>query len=123
MSSVCSGNTMRSSSRRFCASNRHSSTFSALAENNAKLVPRPSQVAPSGCGTPPATRPLELRNGEQRSKRRKDKADLRNPAVLGSRDGAGVSHIGAAVNGGIAVEHLAPAAAERNLDAVIAADL
>src|SRR3954469_24380395 len=98
MSSVCSGNTMRSSSRRFCASNRHSSTFSALPENNAKLVPRPSQVAPSGCGRPAASRTLELRNEEKRRKRGKDKADLQNPAVLGGRDGAGVSHIGAAVD-------------------------
>src|SRR5437868_5506960 len=33
-------------------SNRHSSTFSACAENSAKLTPLPSQVAPSGYGSP-----------------------------------------------------------------------
>ena len=30
------------------ASNRHSSTDSAISENSAKLVPAPSYVAPSG---------------------------------------------------------------------------
>src|SRR5260370_40509682 len=37
---------MRPSSRRPWLSNRQSSTFCALAENSAKLVPRPSQLAP-----------------------------------------------------------------------------
>ena len=55
-------------------SNRHSSTFSACAENRAKFVPRPSQVAPSGCGVPAESRMLAFRNQKNRRKRRKDKA-------------------------------------------------
>src|SRR3954452_17648349 len=43
---------MRSSSRRPCPSNRHSSTLVALAENRAKLTPEPSHRAPSGNGEP-----------------------------------------------------------------------
>src|SRR5450830_1758256 len=43
---------MRSSSTSPLSSNTHSSTLVALAENSAKLTPRPSQVAPSGKGRP-----------------------------------------------------------------------
>src|SRR6185437_10973896 len=41
-------------------SNRQSSTLVAFAENSAKLTPSPSQVAPSGCGRPSATRVFEV---------------------------------------------------------------
>src|SRR5262249_46330081 len=51
---------MRSISRSPPGSNRHSSTRSALAENSAKFVPLPSQVAPSGDGAPVESRPLRL---------------------------------------------------------------
>jgi len=43
---------MRSVSRSPQLSNRQSSTFVAWAENSEKLVPRPSQLAPRGCGKP-----------------------------------------------------------------------
>jgi hypothetical protein len=36
-------------------SNRHSSTFSACAENRAKFTPAPPHVAPRGCGSPGQT--------------------------------------------------------------------
>src|SRR5450830_175645 len=49
---------MRSSSTSPLSSNTHSSTLVALAENRAKLTPRPSQVAPSGKG-----RPSRIREG------------------------------------------------------------
>src|SRR5215467_6862258 len=38
-----------------CSSNRHSSTRSASSENNEKFVPSPSQVCPSGNGSPGQT--------------------------------------------------------------------
>src|SRR6266480_6714328 len=43
---------MRAASRAPLLSNRQSSTRVADAENSAKLTPSPSQVAPSGCGSP-----------------------------------------------------------------------
>ncbi|MNC49016.1 hypothetical protein D3C75_981650 [compost metagenome] len=49
---------MRSISCSPVESNRHSSTLVALAENRAKLTPRPSQVAPRGKG-----RPSRIRDG------------------------------------------------------------
>ena len=42
----------RDGSRRQPSSNRHSSTASAVCENTEKFVPDPSQVAPSGYGSP-----------------------------------------------------------------------
>src|SRR5436309_135217 len=57
---------MRSSSRRPCGSNRQSSTFRALAENSAKFVPRPSQVAPNGWGKPEEIREQRRHSGMQR---------------------------------------------------------
>src|SRR5690554_1218649 len=54
---------MRSSSSRPVASNRHSSTLLALAENRAKFTPRPSQVAPSGNGSPSRTRECRMTLG------------------------------------------------------------
>src|SRR5690242_12647515 len=59
ISSVYSGRAMRSSSLPPCASNRHSSTFVACEENNEKLTPRPSHVAPRGLGKPSLSRYLE----------------------------------------------------------------
>src|SRR6202035_5571587 len=43
---------MRSSSRSPFSSNRQTATFVAWAENRAKFVPLPSQVAPPGNGAP-----------------------------------------------------------------------
>src|SRR4051812_27738224 len=54
---------MRSSSFFPSSSNRHSSTFKAFAENKAKFTPRPSQVAPSGCGDPSRTRDFRIAGG------------------------------------------------------------
>src|SRR3954468_4609906 len=47
---------MRFNSRSPAPSNRHTSTFVALAENTLKLTPLPSQVAPRGNGDPSVTR-------------------------------------------------------------------
>src|SRR5215472_13681350 len=123
MSSVRSGSAMRSTSRRPCRSNKQSSTFSALAENSAKLVPRPSQVAPSGCGAPAASRTLELRDEKNCSKGRNNKADLGNIAFVQRVDRPPVPDIAAAVDGRIGVEHLAPAPGKRHLDPVVAVNL
>src|SRR5438874_12170250 len=99
---------MRSISRRPRRSNRQSSTFSACAENSAKLVPRPSQVAPSGCGDPGERRTLALPDEKNCSKGRNNKADLGNRALAQCVDDAGVPHVAAAIECGIGVEHLAP---------------
>src|SRR5215471_1304953 len=114
---------MRSTSRRPCRSNRQSSTFSALAENSAKLVPRPSQVAPSGCGAPAASRTLALRDEKNCSQGRNNKADLGNIAFVQRVDGPPVPDIAAAIDGSVGVERLAPTPGERHLDAVVAVDL
>src|SRR6266566_8083464 len=114
---------MRSISRRPWLSNRQSSTFSAFAENSAKFVPRPSQVAPNGCGAPAEIRTLPLRNEKNCRKGRNNKADLGNCAFVQRLDRARVPDIAAAVERGIAVEDLTPSPRERNLDAVVAVDL
>src|SRR5262249_38535864 len=118
-SSVRSGSTMRSISRRPWRSKRQSSTFSAFAENSAKFVPRPSQVAPSGCGAPAERRALTLRDEKNCSKGRNNKADLGNRALLQRLDRAAVPDVAPAVERRIGVEHLAPPSGERHLDAVI----
>src|SRR5262245_43222963 len=114
---------MRSISRRPWLSNRQSSTFSAFAENSAKFVPRPSQVAPSGCGAPAEIRTLPLRNEKNCSKGRNNKADLGDCAFVQRPDRARVPHVAAAVQRGIGVEDFAPHARERNLDAIVAVNL
>src|SRR6516162_6906723 len=114
---------MRSISRRPLLSNRQSSTFSALAENSAKLVPRPSHLAPNGCGAPAEIRTLPLRNEKNCRKWRNNKADLGNCALVQRRDRARVPDIAAAVQRGIAVEDLAPGPRKWHLDAVVAVDL
>src|SRR5262249_29971794 len=114
---------MRSVSRRPWLSNRQSSTFSAFAENSAKLVPRPSQVAPNGCGAPAEIRTLALRNEKNCRKWRNNKADLGDCALVQRRHHARVPDIAAAVQRGIAVEDLAPGPRKWHLDAVVAIDL
>src|SRR5215467_8950572 len=114
---------MRSSSRRPCRSNRQSSTLVALAENNAKFVPRPSQVAPRGCGLPAETRTLSFRDQENCCKRRSNKRDLGDGAVLQRLHPSGVPDIAAAIDGGIGVQDLAPGACKRHLNAVVSVDL
>src|SRR6266566_85778 len=114
---------MRSISRRPWLSNRQSSTFSAFAENSAKLVPRPSHVAPNGCGAPAEIRTLPLRKEKNCRKGRNNKADLGNCAPVQRPDRAPVPDIAAAVQRGIAVEDLAPRPRKWHFDAIIAIDL
>src|SRR6266446_8832166 len=114
---------MRSSSRRPWLSNRESSTFSALAENSAKFVPRPSHVAPSGNGAPAERRALPLRDENNCSKRWNDKADLGNRAFVQRPDRPAVPNVAAAVHGSIGVESLPPNARKWNLDAIVPIDL
>src|SRR5215510_2815684 len=124
MSSVRSGRDTRSSSRRPWGSNRHSSTRLALAENKAKLVPRPSHVAPRGYGRPAVTRiHLKLRNEKERGQRRKGEANLEIVAMLDCRNHARIADIAAAVDCGVGIQRLAPIAAERNPYAIIVAHL
>src|SRR5919201_1210659 len=99
---------MRSISRRPWLSNRQSSTFSAFAENSAKFVPRPSQVAPNGCGAPAEIRTLPLRNEKNCCKGRNNKADLGDCALVQRPDRARVPDVGSAVHRGIGVEDLPP---------------
>src|SRR5262245_58458987 len=101
---------MRSISRRPWLSKRHSSTFSAFAEKSAKFVPRPSQVAPNGCGAPAEIRTLPLRNEKNCTKGRSNKADLGDCALVQRPDGARVPDIGATVEHGIGIEDLTPRA-------------
>src|SRR5262249_46863733 len=103
MSSVRSGKAMRSSSRRPWLSKRQSSTFWALAENSAKLVPRPSQVAPNGCGAPARIRELGLGAEKNCSKRWNDKANLGDGSFLQRMNADGVPDLGAAITGGIGI--------------------
>src|SRR5499427_5367208 len=114
---------MRSISRRPWLSNRQSSTFSAFAENSAKLVPRPSQVAPNGCGAPAEIRTLALRNEKNCRKWRNNKADLGDCALVQRRHRALVPDVAAAVQRGITVEDLAPGPRKWHLDAIVAIDL
>src|SRR3984957_1109812 len=123
MSSVRSGSVIRSSSRRPWLSNRQSSTFSALAENSAKLVPLPSQLAPSGCGAPADRRVSALRDEKKGGKRRNDKVDLGNAAFVQRPYCSGVPDIATAIAGRIGVEDLAPGAGKRHPDAVVPVDL
>src|SRR3974390_97029 len=119
MSSVRSGSGMRSVSRRPSGSKRQSSTLLALAEKSAKLVPRPSQVAPSGKGVPAETWPLDLRNEKEGGKGWDNNMQLRAVAGRKRGDRSGVPHVAAAVDGRIGVEDFAPVADERHADVII----
>src|SRR5262245_46840840 len=111
---------MRSVSRLPSRLNRHNSTLVALAENRAKFVPRPSQLAPSGCGEPAETWPLrDPMNGTDGSKGWDNNAKLR--AVTRHNGGyrPGVPDIASAVGPGIGIEDFAPLAGERHAYAVV----
>src|SRR5215212_1141695 len=114
---------MRSVSLLPVGSNRQSSTFSAVLENSAKFVPRPSQVAPSGCGEPAAIRRSDFRNEIDGSKRWKDKMQLRAFGCHNSGHKPCVPCVAAAIMSSVGVEHFAPLACERHADAVVASDL
>src|SRR6185312_11587311 len=113
----------RSTSFRPLLSNRQSSTFSALAENSAKFVPRPSQVAPSGCGEPAAMRRSDFRNEIEGSKRWKDKVKLRAFGCHNSGHKPCVPCVAAAIVGSVGVERLAPVPGERHAHPVAAPHL
>src|SRR4051794_16418092 len=97
MSSLRSGSTMRSTSRAPAESNRQSSTFWAWAENSAKLVPRPSWVAPRRDGVPPESRMSALRSQEDGRERRNDEAELGSGATVNGRHKAAVADVAAAI--------------------------
>ena len=82
-----------------------------------------ASAAPSGCGAPPESRALPLRDEKNCSKGRNNKADLGNHAFVPRTDGAAVPDIGAAVAVGIGIENFAPNSGEWNLDPVIPVDL
>src|SRR6267378_3502108 len=107
---VRSGSATRSISRSPSSSNRQSSTRCALAENSAKLVPRPSKVAPKGCGRPADSRMSALRDQEDRGERRDDEAKLGAGAAVDRRHAAAVADIAAAIEPRVGIEHLAPGA-------------
>src|SRR3954464_4198777 len=114
---------MRSSSRRPWASNRQSSTFSAFAENRAKLVPRPSQLAPSRDGVP-AVRRIQSAFGYEEDRSQRRNGEIKFVTIgLQRPDGAGVSDIAAAIMGRVGIERLAPFACERDADAVVVIDI
>src|SRR5687767_9176825 len=103
---------MRSTSLRPVRSNRHSSTFSALEENSAKFVPRPSQLAPSGCGAPAEMRRSAFRNEIDGGERWEDKAQLRAFRCHNCGHKPCVPHVAAAIVAGVGVEHFTPVACE-----------
>src|SRR5438105_3319036 len=105
---------MRSTSRRPWLSNRQSSTFCALAENSAKFVPRPSQLAPRGWGRPAESRTLRLGGEKNCSKGRNNKADLWDRTFVQRPHTTAVPYITAAVEFRIGVEHLAPPSRNRH---------
>src|SRR3954454_24139157 len=111
---------MRSVSALPVGSNRQSSTFSAVLENSAKFVPRPSQVAPSGCGEPAAIRRSDFRNEIDGSKRWKDKMQLRAFGCHNSGHKPCVPCVAAAIMGSIGVQYFTPLAGEWHTDAVVA---
>ena len=114
---------MRSSSRRPWLSNRQSSTFCALAENSAKLVPRPSQLAPRREDVPADNRMRQL-SGTRKIAARGGMVRLSSGTRPSSvMDLADIPDIAAAVMRGVRIENLAPFAGERHPDAVIVIDV
>src|ERR1700744_1632128 len=101
--------------------NRQSSSFCALAENNAKLVPRPSQLAPSREGIPADNRISGFRYEKYRGQRRDREMKFRDE-TFPRLDFADISDIAAAVMFRIRVEHLAPLAGVWNADGIIVID-
>src|SRR5215207_9081893 len=113
---------MRSSSRRPWPSNRHNSTFSALAENSAKFVPLPSQLAPRREDVPPLSRILSFRHEEDGSQRRDREIEFgyqpfRRP------DLSDIPDIGAAIVRGVGIQHLTPLSGEGHSDPIIVIDV
>src|SRR5262249_42970348 len=114
---------MRSSSRRPWVSNRQSSIFSALAENSAKLVPHPSQLAPRRVGVP-AERRIQSAFGYEEDRSQRRNGEIKFMAIaLQCLDAAGVADVTAAVVGRIRIERFAPNAAEGHADAIIVIDI
>src|SRR5262249_15824191 len=119
MSSERSGSSMRSSSRRPWASNRQSSTFSALAEKSATWVPGRSQLAPGRVGGP-ADRGIQSAFGYEEDRSQRRNGEIKFIAIaLQCPDAAGVADVTAAVMGRVRIEYFAPLAAERRADAIV----
>src|SRR5690242_21345190 len=115
---------MRSVSRRPPRSNRHNSTLVALAENNAKFVPRPSHVEPSGCGEPAEMWPLRgLRNEKDGSKGWDNNMKLRAITRHNGRYLSGVPHIASPVDGRIGIENFPPSTGKGHAHAIVAQHL
>ena len=84
----------RSAPRRRRSSNRHSSTRVAFSEKSEKFVPPPSQVAPSGNGSPGqisliAARPRRAARARRRSRRRRSARARRRAATARRRSWRG----------------------------------
>src|SRR5512142_1348110 len=112
-------------------SKRQSSTFSACAENSAKLTPPPSQVAPSGDGRPGQTRlrvaviaRTALRglgrehHRAQRGQRQIQRVRLVAPGEALRHETTAIAHIAAAIKLRIRIEDLPPPAPRRRADPV-----
>src|SRR5581483_10146143 len=93
------------------------------AENRAKFVPRPSQVAPSGCGAPDESRALPFWDEKNCSKRRNGKTNLGNKAIFQRAHSACIADIAAAVDRGIGVENFPPDTAKGHLNTIVVMDL
>src|SRR6201988_814751 len=114
---------MRSSSRRPWPSNRQSSTLSALAENSAKVVPLPSQLAPRRDGVP-ADRRIQSAFGYEEDRSQRRNGEIKFVTIALQRlDTAGVADVGAAIVGRVRIQCLAPFAAEGYPHAIIVVDI
>src|SRR5688500_6465702 len=123
MSSVRSGKAIRSVSRLPSLSNRHNSTLVALAENSAKFVPRPSQVAPSVSGAALKGARSEPRNEIDGSKRSEDKTKLRSAWRHNGVSLPTVPDVAATVVRSICIKNLAPWPGKRHPNVIVAAHL
>src|ERR1700759_1624183 len=118
MSSVRSGSSMRSISRRPWLSNKQSSTLWALAENNAKLVPRPSQLAPRRVKVPADTR-IESAFRDEKYRCQGREGEVEFVLTFRGMDLADVADIAAAVMDGVRIECFPPLAAKRRADPIV----
>src|SRR5882757_1703468 len=103
---------------------------SACAENTAKLVPRPSQVAPSGYGEPGDNRSgygaMNLRlgpehDGGERRKRQLERLLLPVRRAANGVDRAFVPRVATAIEARVRIGDLAPGPGMRHADAVVMA--
>src|SRR5262249_13902780 len=94
-----------------------------LAENRAKLVPRPSQLAPRRDGVP-AVRRIQSAFGYEEDRSQRRNGEIKFVTIgLQRLDQASASNVAAAIMGRVGIERLAPLAAERHRDAIIVIDV